>query len=72
MNLPNYVDKTPNGKIVKVPNIGTENYIENVCYSLQISFMNNVVFIEYHGEDGSFLEDEEIEFIIKNREELAT
>ena len=67
MNLPNLIDLTPEGKLVTRANIGEEGYAENIEYNLTISVSNNITFIEYYGEDDTYLEEEQIQEIIKSR-----
>jgi len=67
MNLPNLIDLTPEGKLVERANIGEEGYAENVEYNLIISVSNYITHIEYYGEDDTYLEEEQIQEIIKSR-----
>jgi hypothetical protein len=67
MNLPNLVDLTPTGKLVKRANLGEEGYGENVEYHLLISVSNYTTHIEYYGEDDTLLEEKQIKKIINNR-----
>ena len=67
MNLPNLIDLTPEGKLVKRANIGEEGYAENIEYNLTISVSNHITHIEYYGEDDTYLEEEQIQEIIKSR-----
>ena len=67
MNLPNLIDLTPEGKLVERANIGEEGYAENVEYHLIISVSNYITHIEYYGEDDTYLEEEQIQEIIKSR-----
>ena len=67
MNLPNLIDLTPEGKLVPRANIGEEGYAENVEYNLTISVSNHITHIEYYGEDDTYLEEEQIQEIIKSR-----
>lgn len=66
MNIPNAVDKKPNGKIVKRTNFGFKGYNENICYTLQMSFNGEHLMIDYYGEDDSYLAEEDVEYIINN------
>jgi hypothetical protein len=67
MNLPNLIDLTPEGKLVERANMGEEGYAENVEYNLIISVSNYITHIEYYGEDDTYLEEEQIQEIIKSR-----
>ena len=67
MNLPNLIDLTPKGKLVERANLGEEGYAENVEYKLTISVSNYITHIEYYGEDDTYLEEEQIQEIIKSR-----
>ena len=67
MNLPNLIDLTPTGKLVKRANLGEEGYAENVEYHLLISVSNYTTHIEYYGEDDTLLEEKQIKKIINNR-----
>jgi hypothetical protein len=67
MNLPNLIDLTPEGKLVERANMGEEGYAENIEYNLTISVSNYITHIEYYGEDDTYLEEEQIQEIIKSR-----
>ena len=57
MNLPNLIDLTPEGELVKRANIGEEGYAENVEYQLVLRVSNYHTYIEYYGEDDTYLEE---------------
>jgi len=67
MNLPFLIDKKPNGKLVNRANYGELGYLYNIEYQLQISFIEGSLNISYYGEDNTFLTDDEIFKIIKNK-----
>ena len=65
MNLPSTIDLCPDGDLVERANIGQEGYYENIEYTLTISISDNITTIEYCGEDGTYLDKQQIEQIIK-------
>jgi len=67
MNLPFLIDKKPNGKLINRANYGELGYFYNIEYQLQISFIEGSLNISYYGEDNTFLTDDEIFKIIKNK-----
>ncbi len=69
--LPNKVDKTPEGIIVKKADIGEKGYAENIEYSLRIHPTDKgFVIIDYYGEDESYLAKNEIDEILNKTMEL--
>lgn len=67
MHLPQSVDLTPKGKLVfERPEYGEIEYFENVEYTLQISVAPNGIEIDYYGDDGNYLEDEQILLIVNH------
>lgn len=50
--------------------MGERGYHGNISYSLEISFSSNAVNIEYYGDDDSYLEEYEIQYVIENAEKL--
>lgn len=67
MQLPQSVDLTPKGKLVfERPEYGEIEYFENVEYTLQISVAPNGIEIDYYGDDGNYLEDEQILLIVNH------
>ena len=67
MKLPNLIDLTPEGELVKRANIGEEGYAENVEYHLLISVSNYITHIEYYGEDDTYLDEKQIKKIIDKK-----
>ena len=70
MRLPISVDKTDSGNIVKRANVGERGYAANTEFFLVFQVTADGVFVEYQGEDDRFLDDEEVLFIIENRDKL--
>jgi hypothetical protein len=73
MRLPNYVDLTPEGKIVKKRHYGQRGYIENSECELMVSEDKknpDLTQIKYYCEDDYFLTDKQVEYIILNRKKL--
>lgn len=69
-SIPNAVDKQPNGKIVRRTDFGHKGYEENICYTLQMSIIGEHLVIDYYGEDDTYLEEDEVDYILKNLEEF--
>ena len=57
MKLPQSVDLTPQGKIVEPSELGEIGYSENVNYNLRMSTEQGYLWIDYYGEDDTFLSD---------------
>lgn len=54
--LPRVIDLTQKGEIVLRADMGEEGYIENVEYTLQITFSSDsLVVIDYYGDDDTWL-----------------
>jgi hypothetical protein len=62
IDLPLVIDKNYLGKVVKKAKVGTEEYIDNVEFSLHMAVCSRTgqVSIQYVGEDDSFLSKKEI------------
>ena len=61
IHYPLRVDKTPDGQIVETAGLFEEGYGENIEYKLQLSFEDDHIFVNYYGEDGQYLSEEEID-----------
>jgi hypothetical protein len=66
MILPHYVDITPKGKIIKRKS-GT--FEDREC-QLVITGTEQGMLVEYFCEDDTWLDESQIEFIIKNGDKL--
>ena len=66
MELPTRFDLTPDGKIVDTAEIGSFGYAENIEFELSINFtLDNLIRIDYYGEDGLFLSVDDFIKLIK-------
>jgi hypothetical protein len=67
MTLPMTFDQTPGGDFVKTKEIGEPGYADNVQYTLNIGFSQNgaIVHFSYSGDDGSWLDQDEIEEVME-------
>jgi hypothetical protein len=66
MQLPNSIDKNPNGKITLPAKMGDAGYFQNTNYQLQLTMLDGAVEIDYYGEDDTWLTEKEIKSIIKD------
>jgi hypothetical protein len=66
MILPHYVDITPKGKIIKRKS-GT--FEDKEC-QLVITGTEQGMLIDYYCDDDTFLNEEQVSFIIKNADKL--
>ena len=62
--FPTHVDKTPTGKIVAKAEYGEKGYFDNIEYELNVVRKNGIVYIQYYGEDDTYLTDEEIKQVM--------
>jgi hypothetical protein len=69
--LPKLVDLTPSGEIVSRAGIGEDGYADNFECTLSIRrTKQGNVKIMYYCEDGYFLSEDQVEWIINNRKSL--
>ena len=70
MNIPNFVDLTPEGEIVSVADLGDKGYAENIMCTLTLMPDGDSIEINYYREDDGFLDHKQVEYIIKNTDKL--
>jgi hypothetical protein len=73
LDLPLVIDKTPEGKIVEKASFGSDEYEQNIEYSLHTSIDAHTgkISIQYYGEDDSYLSHKEILKAIKIENEVG-
>ena len=71
IHLPLQIELNTKGLLVKSAALTRREYIENIVYTLQISFdCNNLATISYYGEDDSYLDEVQILWVLKNVDKL--